>query len=401
MSADAFDVLRAADPAASMPASTPEELERLRRAILATPLDARLRPARRRAPHRRVLVAAIAGGLLLMGGGGVYAATVLLQPLPKGHAMESERQIRQAYWREAHKLMLPAGARWSGPWPDPGVSASRKAWTPKAAGALDAVFEAWGNWALEWIAASKAGDGPRAAIAEGWVTRLWALVPITTGSDQAVPGMDSDSAAYWNAAIAQAKAGDFGTMRRLARQFVPGLIKVEPYPTPTHFLGFTGSGYGSGDSMKDYAITTDQAQAEYRAVMSTVGVPPGADLDVSRKINAGGSGVLAAHYDVGDGFTQAFDDLWTAWWREWVAAAKAGDEQRIAAAETATVRLQELLPYRPTHNGRTITFALEASPRRDLRRLPAEARRGDMRGIEQWVAFQDTYARIMREMGGY
>ncbi len=393
MSHDLFDILRAADPSANMPETTTDDRERLRRAIVATPLDSRRRLPRRHARPRRLLVAGIAGGLILMSGGGVYAATVLLEPLPKGHAMRSAQQVRHEYWSWTHKLILPPGASWGGMSPDPGVVDTRRVSVPKAAGAFEAVLEAWGNWALEWIAATKAGDSPRAAVAEGWVTRLWALVPITTGSDQSVPGTDPASSAYWNGAIAEAKAGSFDKVRRLARQLVPGLIKVEPYPTPTHFLGFTSSGYGSSDDMNEYEITADQARAEYGAVERAVGVPPGVNLNAPREV--------LGNHTLGDGFTQAFDDVWTAWWREWVAAAKAGDQERIAAAEAATARLQELLPHTLSHSGRNITWALAASPRRDLEQLAARARKGDMRGIEQWVAFQDAYARIMREIAGY
>ena len=395
MNADVLDLLRAADPAANMPETTTDERERLRRAIVATPLDSRRRPSRRHARPRLVLVAGIAGGLILMGGGGVYAATVLLPALPKGPQPDANAK----HWRDefnawTHKIPLPPGAHWRGI----GIPANTGSYV--GAGAQDALYQAMGWWSFEWIAATKAGDAPRAAVAEGWVTRLWALVLVDNSGDQSIPGTDIDSKAYGDATIAEAKAGHFGRLRRSARQEIPGMIKVEPYPTPTHFLGFISSGYGVSDDMNEYEITTDQARAEYKAVLSVVGVPPGVDLDARRKI-LGGSGVDRNHYYLGDGFTQAFDDFWTAWWRAWVTAAKAGDRERIAAAAAATARLQKLLPHTLSHSGRNITWTLEPEPRRDLERLAARARRGDMRGIEEWAAFQDAYARIMREIAGY
>ena len=391
MSADVLDLLRAADPAANMPETTTDEREQLRRAMVATPLDPRRRLPRRHGRPRVILVASIAGGLILMGGGGVYAATVLLEPLPKG----PQPPINVGQWRNEfnawkHKIPLPPGAHWRG------IRIPANTGSYRGAGAQDAVYQAMGWWIFEWIAANKAGDAPRATVAEGWVTRLWALVLVNTSGDQSIPGTDIDSKAYGDAAFAEAKAGHFGMLRRWARQEIPGLIKVEPYPTPTHFLGWMGEGDGATAD-----ITLDQARAEYRAVLRVVGVPPGVDLDARRKL-LGGSGVFRDHYCLGDGFMQAFDDVWTAWWREWVAAAKAGDRERIAAAAAATARLQGLVPRTlSSQSGREETWSLEPEPQRDLERLAARARKGDMRGIEEWGAFQDAYARIMREIAGY
>ena len=135
-------------------------------------------------------------------------------------------------------------------------------------------------------------------------------------------------------------------------------------------------------------------------MLRTVGVPPGVNLDERRGV-LGGSGVGRNHYYLGDGFRQAVDDVWTAWWREWIVAAKTGGRERIAAAAAATARLQGRVPRTLSQSGREETWSLEPEPQRDLERLAARARRGDLRGIEQWVAFQDAYARIMRAVAGY
>ena len=84
MNPDAFDVLRAADPAVTMPHPTPDEDERLRRAIVSTPPDAQKPPARRRSRRRIALFASLAGAVILLGGTGVYAANYFLDPITKG-----------------------------------------------------------------------------------------------------------------------------------------------------------------------------------------------------------------------------------------------------------------------------------------------------------------------------
>ena len=72
MATDVLERLRAADPAAAMPEPDADERERLRRAIVATPLDPH--EARRWPRLRgRTLVVLVAGAVLL-GGGAVYAS---------------------------------------------------------------------------------------------------------------------------------------------------------------------------------------------------------------------------------------------------------------------------------------------------------------------------------------
>ena len=94
-----------------------------------------------------------------------------------------------------------------------------------------------------------------------------------------------------------------------------------------------------------------------------------------------------------------------AWWREWVAAAKAGDKTRAAAAAAATGRLQGLLPYTLTQGGHTLVLQLTDTPewpaRQDLHQLAARARGGDMTGIKEWLAFQQWYWNIRLDWAAY
>jgi hypothetical protein len=73
MATDVLERLRAVDPAATMPEPDADERERLRRAIVATPLEPR---AARRWPRLRGRTLAV-----LLGSGTTYAARVLLTPV--------------------------------------------------------------------------------------------------------------------------------------------------------------------------------------------------------------------------------------------------------------------------------------------------------------------------------
>lgn len=79
MATDVLERLRAADPAAAMPESDADERERLRRAIVATPLDPRT--ARRWPRLRGRTLAVLVAGAVLLGGGTTYAARVILTPV--------------------------------------------------------------------------------------------------------------------------------------------------------------------------------------------------------------------------------------------------------------------------------------------------------------------------------
>ncbi len=71
MATDVLKRLRAIDPAAAMPEPDADERERLRRVIVATPVEPR---AARRWPRLRGrTLAVLVAGAVLLGGGAVYA----------------------------------------------------------------------------------------------------------------------------------------------------------------------------------------------------------------------------------------------------------------------------------------------------------------------------------------
>ena len=430
MNPDAFDVLRAADPAATMPRLTPEEHDQIRRAIVATPPDAQKPPARRRSRRRIALFASLAGAVILLGGTGVYAANYFLDPITKGpHPPTSAEQQKADYEKWTQQIPLPAGAHWRSV-PDD---------VQGFPGHLDVVFEAMGHWTREWMAAAKAGDAGRVATAESWVDRLRATIPTITEEDTAkafrtvygtesLTGLDEGGAGYLDDAIAKAKAGDFDQLKRQVLGYTSYYVgpKIPGRPSPQYWVGLMSSGYQSEDDMnRDYTISGAEAWTEFASVVKTVGVPAGMDASgvrladpdytfqqetVEKYAKYGrptsplpppitphdqltSPASWANHQTFGGGFEMAFDDLWAIWWREWAAGAKAGSRERVAAAAAATARLDALLPHTETHYTqahelRVITWTLPPQQKRDLERLSAQARAGDMRGIQAWLDFQ-------------
>jgi len=224
MSADVLDVLRAADPAASMPQTTTEDREQLRQAIVASSLDGP-EPARPRRSRRRVLLAAIvAGAILLLGGTAVYAAKVMLRPLdppptPAADTLMTARQVRAEYRLWTHKIELPPGVKWRGERLGKGGEGSGDMYGGNT-GAMDAIEWAMCAWSGEWIAAAKAQDEVRIASAAAAIDRLRSAMPAWhEGMSENQGGWDSASLESFDAAIADAKRGDFGGLQQIARWF--------------------------------------------------------------------------------------------------------------------------------------------------------------------------------------
>ena len=182
----------------------------------------------------------------------------------------------------------------------------------------------------------------------------------------------------------------------------------------------------------DYGISGAEAWAEYASVVKSVGVPAGMDASGVRLADSNYAfehetiekygrptsplppavtphdqlTATGQHYTFGEGFEDAFDDLWAIWWREWAAGAKAGSRERVAAAAAATARLEAFLPHTATHYTqahelRVITWKLEPQQKHDLERLSAQARAGDMRGIQAWLDFQVWNAWNNLDAAGY
>ena len=416
MKTDVLQSLGDVDPAVNRPEPGRDDRERLRRAIVATPLDPD-RAARRRRRMRPAVAVLVGAAVLLLGAGAVYAKTVLLQPVPKGpNPPMNVAQWRQEYETWTHRIALPPGAHWRG------FRNHGAAGTSVGAGHLEAAFEALGHWASYWLTTTANGDTERTAVAEGWVERLRATIPTITDQDtanafhskygtEAMAGIDTNGARDLDQAIAAAKRGDFAQLVRFAVGFTYWPAASGPRdPGQAHEVAWrlTIDGKDPGDTGNTIAVSAAQARAEGLAVLHAVGAPAGFDL--SRRLfdgvppgfdpSAFPPGALAETYqhDLGDGFRDAFEKLWVAWWDEWAAAAKAGDPRRMAAAETATRRLESLLPATLSHAGHVMVFGLAARPaRHDLDILAAQARGGDLSGVETWLTFQHQYWAVRLE----
>ena len=391
MSADGFDLLRAADPAVSMSPDTSDDRDRLRRAIVATPLDAkgaqRFLPPRRMRP-RLVLAAVIGGALVLFGGEAVVVAnTTDYDPIPQAPADSSAdaEQFRDEYNVWTHELVLPPGVEWNEfEMPNDGSLVG------VGAGAMDAIEQAVGRWAREWLAADRAGDAQRIAIAVAELRRLRAIMPgiPNDGSSELTAGYDQSILDDLDAAIIAAKAGRFGPLKEFfewARPRHYALPVPVPGEPPIHQICWTVGGPGDG------TITADQARAEYRAFQKLIDLPetvrwPDWPLLEDATYMSGNGTISGANY------------AWKTWWREWIAADRAGDAERIAAAAAASARLRRILPREPEDmaSADTSWAAFDSTTLGDFERIDAEAREGDFRAMKAWLAYQQ---RCLEEKG--
>ena len=109
------------------------------------------------------------------------------------------------------------------------------------------------------------------------------------------------------------------------------------------------------------AIPASQARAQYSAVFTKLGLPQSAtwrDWPPSDDLRMNG-----------EGFMSAVDYAWKVWWREWVAAAKAGDRERIAAAVSASNQLHSSSRNATVNPDAEEWVALDANTLRDFERL--------------------------------
>ena len=422
MSTDPFRRLRRADPAAAMPRDDEHDRERLRRAIVATPLDPGAADRRRRRLRRPAVLVFVGAAVLLLGGGAVYAKTVLLQPIHKQPEPSlSAAQSQAEYLRWTREIALPPGAHW-------------RAYRPAvyAGGTVDSihfsvVMEAIGHWTLEWLTSTADGHATRATAARDWVGRLRATIPLITTEDTAkafhstygtesMSGFDPDAARYFDHAIADAKEGRFSRLVSLTvfQTFWPGQVTPRD-PGQAHEVDWRLTVDGKvpvNNSELSPVVSTAEARAEGLAALRAVGAPPGSDL--AHRLFDGvppgidprlfPPGALAendAQHRLGDEFQEVFDKLWVGWWDQWVAAAEAGDEQRVAAAEAATGRLAHLLPATLSWNGHVVRLSLEPEPaQRDLSGLAAQARAGHLDGMRTWLDFQRRYWTVRLDWAG-
>jgi hypothetical protein len=200
MPADLLDVLRASDPAAALPRDEAAR-ERLRRAVLSTPVPGDgVHPSRRR---RLVVVAcALALAGLVAAAGWAAVASMLTGPDPA-----------RSEFRDAQELVtLPAGARWV----EPQLPAD--ALYGRYAGLIAALGQATCAWFREWDAADRAGDRGREAAAARSVDRIRGLMPLhRPGDPEEAGGYDAASLAFFDRIVAAARAGRTSGLRGYVR----------------------------------------------------------------------------------------------------------------------------------------------------------------------------------------
>lgn len=202
-----------------------------------------------RTPRRRLTLIAVTGAIVLLGGtvayGGLrFPGLANLKPVPTPPPMEAPdfqakgflnwEQYHDEYVAWTHKIELPPGATWrgcdpQGREPDPdGMTYSFYV----GAGAMDAVWEGMGHWAIEWGAATKADDNGRAARAEAWVVHLRVLLrasKVGATSDESSDAVDAETARILDAAIAEAKKGHVDKLSHM--DMIIG--HTVPYATPS------------------------------------------------------------------------------------------------------------------------------------------------------------------------
>ncbi len=397
MSADILNLLAAIDPAATMPEATPDDDKRLLASVFAA--QPRTRPLQ--TPHWSKLrwIALAGAALLLVGGATAYAAEYGLPLLPASDdSVVTWEQVRDEYNEWTKRIELPAGVSWhefERPWDDASTGGYAAAW-----GAMDAIEQAIGRWAQEWIAAAKDRDPQRAAAAEAWLGRLRAAMqPIGEGHSENEAGYDQSILDELDAAIAAAREGRLVPLSAFTGRARPRHYATQPevevYQGTAYDIGWVGGTPDdlSTDELNALRIPSSEAGAEYAAVLTELGLPQSArwrDWPPSNDLRM-----------KGEGFMSAVDYAWKAWWHEWVAAAKAGDRERIAAAASASTRLHELLAQRyPSDPGAEEWVSLDAKTLRNFERLDAQARRGDMQGLEDWLAYQRWYRERILDAAG-
>lgn len=395
MNADLFDLLCAADPAATMPETASDDRERLRRAIVATPIAARGRYPRQWQRPRLALVLAVGGATIALGGTAVWAATVMLAPpapppTPAVDAVEGPSQVLREYTLWTTKLPLPPGASWGKlDFPAEGIAVSGNT------GVMAAMEQAIGQWAKECIAAGSAGDSQRVAAAIAALRQIRAIMPVFK------QGMSENQGGYmrWqllelDTAIDAASKGNYAPLGSFVawtepQNFGRDIKPLDPVLATVWYEWTPESG-----SNTTAPATTDQARTEYLAFEKTIALPPGVKWE-----DVYGSEFTGRQYGQGEGFMHAYTYAWVAWWREWVAAAFAGDTQRAANARAASrdlfnhVGLEvDMSIYAPGERNVGQWVCLKTAAASDYYRIENHARRGDFGPMVAWLQLHQDLA---------
>ena len=187
---DVLELVRAHDPARTLPRAPHAEREALRLRVLATPVrSTRTRRVRPLAVAFAALVAALA---LATAGWGVYESV-----------FHTADDVRSDFPAEAAKIPLPPGAHWQEPNLD-----EQGLYTGPAA-KMEALWQATCIWFEEWDAAFRSGDKPRMTAAAAGFERVRALMPIhPEGASEDVGGYDDSSLAFYDRILREQRRGE-------------------------------------------------------------------------------------------------------------------------------------------------------------------------------------------------
>jgi hypothetical protein len=162
-----------------------------------------------------------------------------------------------------------------------------------------------------------------------------------------------------------------GTAVYAAKVVLPPLKPLKPPPMPA----------------ADTLMTAGQVHAEYRLWTHKIALPPG--VKWRRERLPKGPGGYGDTYGGNTGTLDAIEWALSAWSREWIGAAKAQDEVRIAAAAAAMERLSFAIPE--WHEGMTENQGgWDSSSIESLKADIAAAKQGDLRGLQQFAGAART-----------
>ena len=372
--------LRAADPASSLPPG--ESSETIRRAVLSGERSSSpsIRAPRR---HPRSLVVIVAIGLILLLGGSAYGTSLLLDWPAVTPAGLSPDEVVQQFHEWTAKIELPPGATWHDPLLLPDTRYGSRE------GAAEAVMQAMGDWATEWMAAAKAGDHSRVDTAKRELAALRAAIPVA-GSENSENGgtiWDTSTADYYDAIIAAALKGDVERLKWVAQWG----HKIDPawfWAVQRHQVIFS-----AGGPTATPLRTPRQFLAEYRRAQRVFDLPPGRTWPARPYVPPR---YLPDNLPMEKGsgrYEAAMMISWAYWWQEWVDAATNGDGARVEAADAASVRLERLLPHTPAGQAmcQHTWLALDDRTIADFHTVVAAARRGDLKPMKDWLWVQHAW----------
>ena len=186
---DVLELVRAHDPARTLPPASDAERESLRLRVLATPG----RPSRRRRvrPLAVALAALVAALALATAGWGVYETV-----------FQTADDVRADFATQTAGIPLPPGVAWQEPDLEEGLYVG-------PAARMMALGQATCAWFEDWAAAFRADDAPRMAAAVAGFERVRALMPLhPEGASEDAGGFHSSTLAFYDRALRAQRHGD-------------------------------------------------------------------------------------------------------------------------------------------------------------------------------------------------